>query len=165
MKKYPAHGVFDTSIATTDINFVQDLANLAFSGQMEEAMDYFHEIEFFTSKNFQDISINQTGFKEKMETHASSAYPGSLLLPRLLVEFKRAEAQTDKDPKITTALNQAILYCKNAAQFFAFLGIYEIPVWGLATSGAKGRIICAWCSNNNGVNVSDNKNMIMLIMN
>ncbi|CAL1710439.1 unnamed protein product [Somion occarium] len=62
-----------------------------------------------------------------------------VMVPRLLVEYKKTESE-DK------ALQQILMYCVSEAQKLAAMGIYGYPVFGLLTNGTTGGVIMAWTS-------------------
>ncbi|KAK7045522.1 hypothetical protein VNI00_007354 [Paramarasmius palmivorus] len=45
---------------------------------------------------------------------------------------------------ILAGMNQARFYLVSACRYLASLGIFDFPVFAVATQGFKGRLLCAW---------------------
>lgn len=65
-----------------------------------------------------------------------------ILLPQLLVEYKRANQHGSQ------ALNQARMYCISALRYYASMNIRDYPVFGLAADGKEGALVMGWMSDN-----------------
>jgi len=75
--------------------------------------------------------------------------PFDLLIPQLLVENKKPTDQSSVRNEIgwrDQAVVQSLLYCVSATKFLATLGVYEWPIFGLATTGTIGTLIAVGMS-------------------
>jgi len=62
----------------------------------------------------------------------------ALIVPLLFMEYKHGL----KNPK--AGMNQAKFYLISGVSFLASLGIFEIPLFAVATVGSVGRLLSAW---------------------
>ncbi|KZT20948.1 hypothetical protein NEOLEDRAFT_1244908 [Neolentinus lepideus HHB14362 ss-1] len=97
------------------------------------------------SQSFQRLKISSsnaagTGALQTKQEGAAKEFR-SLYAPVLLTEYKKA---SEADAHV--GINQARLYTVAGSKFLAHLGVYDFPVFGLVTDGARGAVSCTYTS-------------------